>query len=234
MNINRQSVLKAFYKFDQKKLPIVSVQGEFTASMNVKLRQELCEEWLDAFCVVDTVTWDKAIEIAAAECKRYPDIEKMWEIISRVSSAAEQVAPKQPVPEVQPPAPKTAAKKSKAPGYLNNKQKLAKMFELVKYWPDAASRLVQDSAGELREIIRQDQTCGECKGLLKCRTNGYRTIGYIDKFSGCLCTRMVECRERRKERQEQECIHLMRLKKRTRKLRRQSKPSSSARTRILS
>ena len=219
MNIDRQSVLKAFYKFDQKKMPIVNVQGEFTASMNVKLRQELCEEWLDAFCVVDTVTWDKAIELAVAECKRYPDIEKMWEIISRVSSAAEQVAPK------------TAAKKSRPPGYLNNKQKLAKMFELaksgnfngaaaccdsgiteqelesfaVKYWPDAALRLVQDSAGELREIIRQDQTCGECKGLQKCRTNGYRTIGYIDKFSGCLCTRMVECRERRKERQEQEC-----------------------------
>lgn len=231
MNIDRQSVLKAFYKFDQKKLPIVNVQGEFTASMSVTLRKELCEEWLDAFCVVDTVTWDKAIELAVAECKRYPDIEKMWELISRVSSAAEQVAPKQPVPEVQPPAPKTAAKKPKAPGYLNNKQKLVKMFELAKsgnfsearnycaanvmstelneyavqHWPDAAVRILKDCASELTEIIMQEHTCAECRGLKKCKTFGYRTIGYIDKFTGCLCTRMVECKERRKERQEQEC-----------------------------
>ena len=231
MNIDRQSVLKAFYKFDQKKLPIVNVQGEFTASMSVTLRKELCEEWLDAFCVVDTVTWDKAIELAVAECKRYPDIEKMWELISRVSSAAEQVVHEQPVPEVQPPAPKTAAKKSKAPGYLNNKQKLVKMFELAKsgnfsearnycaanvmstelneyavqHWPDAAVRILKDCASELTEIIMQEHTCAECRGLKKCKTFGHRTIGYIDKFTGCLCTRMVECKERRKERQEQEC-----------------------------
>lgn len=228
MSINRQDVLKAFWQFDQKKMPIVNVNGSFTSTMNIKLRQELCEEWLNAFDGIDTDVWEKVIALALKECKSYPDYDKMYELIERVSSykaEIETAAAAEPVRQEEKPKPK------KQPGYLNNKQRLAKMFELaksgnfngaaaccgsgiteqdleafaVKYWPDAAQRIVKSSAGELRDIIRQDRICDECDGMKKCRTNGYRTVGYIDKYSGCLCTRMVECRERRKERQEQGC-----------------------------
>lgn len=222
MTINRQSILKAFYQFDQKKLPIINVKGSFTSAMDIKLRKELCEEWLTTFDGIDTETWDKVIALALKECKTYPSYDKMFELIERVSTAEESW------PEPEPAAPVPEPKPARS---CSQKQKLAKMFEMARsgnfsearnycsanvtaaelneyaaqHWPDAAERILKDCVSELTEIIMQEHTCTECKGIKRCRTYGYRTIGYIDKYSGCLCTRMVECRERRKERQEQGC-----------------------------
>lgn len=221
MNITRQDVLRAFWQFDQKKMPIVNVNGSFTSTMNIKLRQELCEEWLNAFDGIDVDTWNKVIALAIKECKVYPSYDKMFEFIERVS-CADCV-----LPDIVPAEPPAPAKKKTA----GRKQNLSKMFELAKsgnfsearsfciadvtaaeveayvkrQWPDGSDKILQNCISEVTEVLRQEHTCSECKGVKKCRTFGYRTIGYIDKYSGCLCTRMVECRERRKERQEQEC-----------------------------
>lgn len=47
--ITEQDVLKAFYRFDCQKLPVMDINGSFTTSMDVAMRKRLCAEWMDAF-----------------------------------------------------------------------------------------------------------------------------------------------------------------------------------------
>ena len=44
--ITKQNVLKAFYQFDKKKMPVMEINGKLSASMDVAVRKKLCEEWL--------------------------------------------------------------------------------------------------------------------------------------------------------------------------------------------
>lgn len=67
--ITKQNVLKAFYQFDKKKMPIVEINGKLSASMDIAMRKRLCDEWLVAFRTVDAVVFDKAAELALASCK---------------------------------------------------------------------------------------------------------------------------------------------------------------------
>ena len=79
--ITKQNVLKAFYQFDKKKMPIMEINGKLSASMDVAVRKKLCEEWLNAFCTVDADIFDRAAEIALATCKKYPEEPEMWDFI---------------------------------------------------------------------------------------------------------------------------------------------------------
>ena len=79
--ITKQNVLKAFYQFDKKKMPIMEINGKLSASMDIAMRKRLCDEWLVAFRTVDAVVFDKAAELALASCKKYPDELEMWDFI---------------------------------------------------------------------------------------------------------------------------------------------------------
>lgn len=67
--ITKQNVLKAFYQFDKKKMPIMEINGKLSASMDIAMRKRLCDEWLVAFRTVDAVVFDKAAELALLPVK---------------------------------------------------------------------------------------------------------------------------------------------------------------------
>ena len=47
--ITEQDVLKAFYQFDCRKLPVLDINGNLSPSLDVMMRKNMCAEWMDAF-----------------------------------------------------------------------------------------------------------------------------------------------------------------------------------------
>lgn len=97
--ITEQDVLKAFYRFDCKKLPVMDINGSFTTSMDVAMRKRLCAEWMDAFAGLEADIFAKAADIALTNCKKYPTLDEMFEFIALADGECTRA--EQPVPEAQ-------------------------------------------------------------------------------------------------------------------------------------
>lgn len=104
--ITKQNVLKAFYQFDKKKVPIVEINGKLSTSMDIAMRKRLCDEWLVAFRTVDSVVFDKAAELALASCKKYPEESEMWDFISQAAELGNNEPAQEEALLPTPPAPK--------------------------------------------------------------------------------------------------------------------------------
>lgn len=104
--ITKQNVLKAFYQFDKKKMPIMEINGKLSASMDIAMRKRLCDEWLVAFRTVDAVVFDKAAELALASCKKYPDELEMWDFISQAAELGNNEPAQEEALLPTPPTPK--------------------------------------------------------------------------------------------------------------------------------
>lgn len=211
--ITKQNVLKAFYQFDKKKIPIMEINGKLSASMDVAMRKKLCEEWLNAFCTVDADIFDKATELALAVCKKYPEEVEMWDFISRAADQGNN-EPVHIEPLLPPPT-----HPQKVPEYIPKFQRITKIIELAKtgrfaeaaqyfktsieedeiicyakeHWPEAEAEWIEKNKDEIKELVKQEHICGKCMFLKRCRTNGYRRVGSIDKYTGFLILKMEVC-----------------------------------------
>ena len=217
--ITKQNVLKAFYQFDKKKMPIMEINGKLSASMDIAMRKRLCDEWLVAFRTVDAVVFDKAAELALASCKKYPEESEMWDFISQAAELGNNEPAQEEALLPTPPAPK------KVPEYVQKPQRIAKIIELAKagrfaeaaqyfktsieedeiicyakeQWPEAEAEWIEKNKDELKELVEQEHICGKCMCLKRCRTNGYRRVGSIDKYTGFLILKMEVCSMKRME-----------------------------------
>ena len=217
--ITKQNVLKAFYQFDKKKMPIMEINGKLSASMDIAMRKRLCDEWLVAFRTVDAVVFDKAAELALASCKKYPDELEMWDFISQAAELGNNEPAEEEALLPTRPAPK------KVPEYVQKPQRIAKIIELAKagrfaeaaqyfkasveedeiicyakeHWPEAEAEWIKKNKDELKELVEQEHICGKCMCLKRCRTNGYRRVGSIDKYTGFLIVKMEICSMKRME-----------------------------------
>lgn len=180
--ITKQNVLKAFYQFDKKKMPIMEINGKLSASMDIAMRKRRVMNGWVAFRTVDAVVFDKAAELALASCKKYPDELEMWDFISQAAEPAQEEAL---LPT--PPAPK------KVPEYVQKPQRIAKIIELAKagrfteaaqyfktsieedeiicyakeHWPEAEAEWIEKNKDELKELVEQEHICGKCMWLEK-------------------------------------------------------------------
>ena len=67
------------------------------------------------------------------------------------------------------------------------------------HWPEAEAEWIKKNKDELKELVKQEHICGKCMCLKRCRTNGYRRIGSIDKYTGFLIVKMEICSMKRME-----------------------------------
>ena len=210
--ITRQSILKACCQLDQHKIPLRKIDGKPVGNpKSVGARVDLCAWWLGEFKGLDTVTWDKVIVLMLKECKEYPDIEKLYELINRADALTTE---KQPV--VSPSTPKTL-QPAKDKGVNKN---IAHMLELAKQglWAEARKTLVdanqetqqlqsyakqhypakysdswiEKNRSELMALVRDEERCNSCMSLHRCRTKGCHAIGLIDKY-GNIAVKYMEC-----------------------------------------
>lgn len=225
--INRQSILKAFYRFDQKHIPLTNIEGSpVTDPRDVGSRQELCQLWLEAFDGLDNATWDKVIEAVQNECKEYPSIDKLYGIIERLTTPAET----QPMPvqeqASEPPPPQPVPEKKKQPKKISMQIKIERMLELAKqgnylearhlvegaavpaakiieyaktHWPDCTDEWIAANQHELVELVRCDDICYNCFSLRECPTQGYCSYGRIDKYHGGLSIMTARCKKNRRD-----------------------------------
>lgn len=219
--ITKQNVLKAFYQFDKKKIPIMAINGQLSASMDIAMRKRLCETWLNAFCTVDAVIFDNATKLALAVCKKYPDEAEMWEFINQAAEfgagEAEQETELRPEP----------APSKKEPVYVKKSQRISTIIELAKAgkfseaaqycktsveddeiicyakekWPEVQREWIDNNKAVIKQLVEQEHICGKCMTLKKCRTYGYRSIGLIDKHTGVLYITMEVCTMKRMDKQ---------------------------------
>lgn len=227
--LNRQHILKAFFQFDKRHLPVPDGKGGYMANMDVATRKRLCEEWLTAFCTVDGETFEHAIELALGECKKYPDQAAMWNYINQ-AAGVEDEAPAEIVWEQEEQKPVAPQPASKIPGYLSNSQRIAKMMELAKqgdfkaaasclagkdvitqdeiicyakeHWQDASFEWIAANGYEIKQLVRQEKACAKCMTLKGCKWRGYQSVGEIDKFTGALCIKVQACSLRRMEQKQ--------------------------------
>lgn len=209
MEINQQSILKAFYLFDKAKMFLPEQPNQDRISQ----RKNMAQEWLDAFCTLPAEVWEDAVALAIKRGKHWPSVDEMWSYIGDATEKPEEAT--------APPPPPTATKQTPK---LSSSEKLRRMIELAKqgkfseakmtvsiapeidqdkyiqeHWPDAVERIKKNCQDELTQILRQETICLHCPGIKKCRTHGFRTIGYIEPVTGSLYVRMVPCKERRSE-----------------------------------
>lgn len=212
--INQQDVLKAFYQFDCAGIVLTKLDGRAVAVVdqkNPKLRMELAKIWLDLFDGLDKDIWAKAVDIALAESKVYPDDAQMLEYVVRAEVGDTPKAAPAPA------APTTAAKR------LSNTERMAEMFRRAKagdfagalqlcrsdytadeiicfareHWHDVDDAWIDKNYRELRQLLLQQKSCDKCMSLHGCQWRGMRSKGVIDKYSGCLNLVAEECPLRR-------------------------------------
>lgn len=99
--IDKQSVLKSFYLFDQKRLPLKWAAG----GTGPELRIRLCEEWLKVFADTEKEIWETATKLALQHCRWFPTEETMRKLIdhaaaSRYYARKQAQAQKAPTPRV--------------------------------------------------------------------------------------------------------------------------------------
>lgn len=70
------------------------------------------------------------------------------------------------------------------------------------HWPEAEAEWIEKNKDELKELVEQEHICGKCMCLKRCRTNGYRRVGSIDKYTGFLILKMEVCSMKRMEKMQ--------------------------------
>lgn len=124
MGITAQDIYKAFYRFDQKNLPLRRVGDELVKdTQDVNARKKFCSELLESFADLDIKIWERIVGMALAECTEYPDMDKLYEFIER---AAEP----EPAPAAPAPAKKAKQKQRTVPA-VDRAAKLKKCLKLL-------------------------------------------------------------------------------------------------------
>lgn len=209
--ITERDVLKVFYRFDCKKLPVMDINGSFTTSMDVAMRKRLCAEWMDAFAGLEADIFAKAADIALTNCKKYPTLDEMFEFIALADGGctrAEPLGPEASVPAPAMPALASEQKKKRiaamlaaaktgdykkalecAAGIGNDKE----FYDFARQlFPDAAAEWIGNNRVELDRLMKQERRCSKCGSARRCRTNGYRLCWHLDE-KGQMATTMEPC-----------------------------------------
>lgn len=207
--ITEQDVLKAFYRFDCQKLPVMDINGRLSPSLDVMMRKNMCAEWLDAFAGLEAEVFEKAVQIALKKCQKYPSLSEMFEFIALADSSG--TMPKQPTPELVVPTPAILASEQKkkriaamlaaaktgdykkalecAAGIGNDK----KIYDFARQlFPDAAAEWIDNNRAELDRLMKQERRCSKCGSARRCRTSGYRLCWHLDE-KGQIATTMEPC-----------------------------------------
>ena len=211
--ITRQNILKACYQLDQHKIPLRKINGKAVQDpKSTAARVDLCAWWLAELQGLDTDTWEKVITLMLAECKEYPDIEKLYELINRAGEAADAEVKAAATPCRSPR--KTATKnkgvdKSLAQMFAFAKQGLwsearqvvtdinateekLKAFAKLHYPAKYSTSWLEKNKAELRELLRDEERCQQCYSLHRCNSGGYHAVGLINKY-GDIKIEFIEC-----------------------------------------
>ncbi len=209
--ITEQDVLKAFYQFDCRKLPVLDINGNLSPSLDVMMRKNMCAEWMDAFDGLEADLFAKAVQIALKKCKKYPSLSEMFEFIALADgdcTRAEQPEPETAVPAPAIPASASEQKKKRiaamlaaaktgdykkalecAAGIGNDKE----FYDFARQlFPDAAAEWIGNNRVELDRLMKQERRCSKCGSARRCRTNGYRLCWHLDE-KGQIATTMEPC-----------------------------------------
>lgn len=205
--ITRQDVLKVFYRFDQKKLPVLDINGSLSPSMDVEMRKRLCSEWMEAFDGLEADLFEKAAQIAIDRCKKYPSLSEMFEFIALADGGTEVPEP-EPAPS---PAQNSKQRRRECISAIVNAAKhgdyktaskyaepLAKgKAEITQYakeiWPDAADAWIMGNWLAIGPLYAQEECCRNCGSARRCRTYGFRLTARNKKPEGEVITEMVPC-----------------------------------------
>ena len=171
--ITEQDVLKAFYRFDCKKMPVLDINGSLTPSMDVTMHKKLCAEWLECFRGLETELFEKAAQIALERCKKYLRKERISAIIDAAKQGDFETARKNAEPFAK------GAAEIKA---------YAKEI-----WPDASDVWIADNWLAIGMLYAQEKSCRNCGSARRCRTYGYRLTARNEKPEGEVITAMVPC-----------------------------------------
>ena len=218
MTLTKQSILKAFYRLDHANIRLTNVDGRPVDHLNVEARKELCQIWLDLFCILDDNFWEKVIAEIIAECKEYPPTEQIFDIIERLKQNPNTAVPRTATVTQPPPVqPKSQSKSLKGQAKLNAMFELAKQgkfcearqlvidasvpdAKIVKFarahWPDCTDMWIQTNKMELSHLVRYEEKCLNCVSLYGCPTSGYRYYGVIDKSNGGLSMKTAICQKK--------------------------------------
>lgn len=222
MGITAQDIYKAFYRFDQKNLPLRRVGDELVKdTQDVNARKKICSELLESFADLDIKIWERIVGMALAECTEYPDMDKLYEFIER---AAEP----EPAPAAPAPAKKSKQKQRTVPA-VDRAAKLKKMFEAAKrgefkeagaiirssglpdeairdyalyHWPDCNQEWIEENKRNIEQLILDEQRCSNCPGLKQCKRFGYQDCGNIDKYTGNIRIMITMCSQRMEKENE--------------------------------
>lgn len=210
--ITRQSILKACYQLDQHNIPLRKIDGKPVGNpKSVGARVDLCAWWLGEFKDLDTVTWDKVITLMLKECKEYPDIEKLYELINRAgalntASANEQTAITTPAPPIRKNkgisenfAQMLALAKQglwsearKVIARSENEEQQLQSYAKQHYPAKCSASWIEKNRAELMALVRDEERCNSCISIHRCRTKGCHAIGLIDKY-GNIAIKYMEC-----------------------------------------
>lgn len=214
--ITEQDVLKAFYRFDCQKLPVMDINGNLSPSLDVMMRKNMCAEWMDAFDGLEAEVFEKAVQIALKKCKKYPSLSEMFEFIALADGGVEVETKPAPVQKTVPynmlrgeriEAIVAAAKQ----GDFKTAQKYAELLakskaEITQYakevWPDACDAWILENWLAIGMLYAQERSCQNCGSARRCRTYGYRLTARNKKPEGELTTVMVPCYMRKRESNE--------------------------------
>lgn len=220
--INKQSILKAFYRFDQKHIPLTNIEGApVVNTQDISSRQELCELWLESFAGLDAAVWEKVILVVLDECREYPRLETLYEIIDRLTSSSASEQYDQQSEHSAPVPPQKVQQKTKI---LHGSAKIKAMLELAKqgkyteakelvqdssvpwqriydyakqHWPECTETWMRSNEHELVELVRADDVCSKCYSLFECPSKGYCSYGAINKHTGGLSVVITVCGKKR-------------------------------------
>lgn len=214
--ITEQDVLKAFYRFDCQKLPVLDINGNLSPSLDVMMRKNMCAEWMDAFDGLEAEVFEKAVQIALKKCKKYPSLSEMFEFIALADGGTEVESEPAPVQKTVPynklrderiEAIVAAAKQ----GDFKTAQKYAELLaqgkaEIMQYakevWPDACEDWILENWLAIGMLYAQKRSCQNCGSARRCRTYGYRLTARNKKPEGELTIVMVSCYMRKRESNE--------------------------------
>ena len=205
--ITEQDVLKAFCRFDCKKMPVLDINGKFTASLDVEMRKRLCAEWMDAFNGLEADVFEKATKIALERCKKYPSMSEMFELIALADGGVDVTPESKPAPK---PTPASIMRKERISAIIDaakqgdfetarkNAEPFAKGTAEIKayakeIWPDASDAWIADNWLAIGMLYAQEKSCRNCGSARRCRTYGYRLTARNEKPKGEVLTAMVPC-----------------------------------------
>lgn len=203
--ITEQDVLRAFYKFDCRKLPVLDVNGTFMPGMDVAMRKRLCAAWMKAFDWVEADVFKAAVDLVLQNAKKYPTEDEMYEFIVLAEKKLDEPEPQEPL-KPEPSADEirrkrimamvAAAKSGDYKTALKYAASGAAEKEFAEFakttWPEATAEWLADNRAEIESLLKQEKQCGKCGSLHRCRTKGFKLCWQLGE-QGQLVTVMKPC-----------------------------------------